>query len=138
MLQETLVTFPVLTLDTTSSETLTFLLESLNGAIQILPFRTQTVLLFSKILFYQTYHKTVRRLSHLCEHKFKHNFQDCLNPVCSCDLDIESTPHFLLHCIIANDERYPLQSPLNKVDSKLPRINELFVIKNSVIWQHII
>ena len=24
------------------------------------------------------------RLSHLNQHKFKHNFQDCLNPLCSC------------------------------------------------------
>ena len=33
-------------------------------------------------------------MSHLREHKFKHNFQDCLNPICSCGLDIESTSHF--------------------------------------------
>ena len=32
-------------------------------------------------------------MSHLCEHKFKHN-QDCLNQICSCGLDIESTSHF--------------------------------------------
>ena len=32
-----------------------------------------------------------RRKSHLREHKFKHNFQDCLNPICRCGLDIEST-----------------------------------------------
>ena len=37
-------------------------------------------------------------LSHLREHKFKHSFQDSLNPFCSCGLDIESTAHFLLHC----------------------------------------
>ena len=28
---------------------------------------------------------------HLSEHKFKHNFQDFLNPICSCGLDIKST-----------------------------------------------
>ena len=33
MLQETLITFPVLKLDTTSSKTLSFLLQSLNGTI---------------------------------------------------------------------------------------------------------
>ena len=42
-------------------------------------------------------------MSHLCEHKFKQNFQDCLNPICSCGLDIESTSHFLLHCPTFND-----------------------------------
>ena len=58
-------------------------------------------------------------MSHLREHKFKHNFQDCLNPICSCGLDIESTSHFLLHCPSFNVERYTLLSTLNKIDCKL-------------------
>ena len=58
-------------------------------------------------------------MSHLREHKSKHNFQDCLNPICSCGLDIESTSHFLLHCPSFNDERYTLLSTLNKTDCKL-------------------
>ena len=58
-------------------------------------------------------------MSHLPEHKFKHNFQDCLNPICGCGLDIESTSHFLLHCPSFNDERYTLFSTLNKIDCKL-------------------
>ena len=37
-------------------------------------------------------------LSHLREHKFRHNFQDTLNPICSCDDDIETTIHCLLYC----------------------------------------
>ena len=36
-------------------------------------------------------------LSHLREHKFKHGFQDSLNPICSCGNDIETSVHFLLH-----------------------------------------
>ena len=58
-------------------------------------------------------------MSHLREHKFKHNFQDCLNPICSCGLDIESTSHFLLHCPTFNDERYTLLSTLNNIDCTL-------------------
>ena len=58
-------------------------------------------------------------MSHLREHKFKHNFQDCLNPICSCGLDIESTSHFLLHCPTFNDEQYTLLSTLNKIYCKL-------------------
>ena len=57
-------------------------------------------------------------MSHLREHKFKHNFQDCLNPICSCGLDIESTSHFLLDCSTF-DERYTLLSTLNNIDCKL-------------------
>ena len=37
-------------------------------------------------------------LGHLCEHKFKHNFQDTLNPICYCGEDIETSCHYLLHC----------------------------------------
>ena len=36
--------------------------------------------------------------SHLNEHKFRHNFQECLNPLCLCNLEIEDTTHYLLHC----------------------------------------
>ena len=36
--------------------------------------------------------------SHLREHKFRHNFLDTLNPLCSCSLETESTKHYLLRC----------------------------------------
>ena len=32
-------------------------------------------------------------LSHLHEHKFKHSFQDIVNPIWSCGFDVESTSH---------------------------------------------
>ena len=34
------------------------------------------------------------KLSNLSEHRFKHNFQDCINPLCSCSLEPESNSHF--------------------------------------------
>ena len=58
-------------------------------------------------------------LSHLPEHKFKHNFQNCLNPLCSCGLEIESTSHFLLHCPIFRDKRYTLLGTLRNIGCKL-------------------
>ena len=33
-------------------------------------------------------------LRHLREHKFNHNFQDTINPLCSCSLESESFTHF--------------------------------------------
>ena len=30
--------------------------------------------------------------------RFNHNFEDCINPLCSCFLEIEFITHFLLHC----------------------------------------
>ena len=37
-------------------------------------------------------------LSHLREHKFKHSFQDTLNPFCDSGCEIETTAHLPLHC----------------------------------------
>ena len=36
-------------------------------------------------------------LSHLNEHKFNHNFKDCVNPLCFFSWKIETVPHFVLH-----------------------------------------
>ena len=36
-------------------------------------------------------------LSHVREHKFKHIFQDTLNPICNCSEDIKTTSYYLLH-----------------------------------------
>ena len=53
-------------------------------------------------------------LSHLREHKFKHSFQDTLNPFCDCGCEIETTAHFLLHCLQFYTER---NNFLNKIKS---------------------
>ena len=66
-------------------------------------------------------------LSHLREHKFKYNFQNCLNPLCSCGLSIESTSHFLLHCLIFHDKRHTLLSTLNNIDSKILESNDPYL-----------
>ena len=66
-------------------------------------------------------------MSHLREHKFKRNFQNCLNPICGCGLDIESTSHFLLHCPTFNDERYTLMSTLNNIDCTLLELTKSFL-----------
>ena len=44
-------------------------------------------------------------LSHLNDHKFRHDFQDCLNPLCPSSLEVESTIHYFLHCHYHNDIR---------------------------------
>ena len=63
-------------------------------------------------------------LSHLREHKFIHKFQNCINPLCSCGTDIESTSHFFLHCPLFDDKRIILLSTLSKIDRKLMETNE--------------
>ena len=61
--------------------------------------------------------KLITRLSlgssHLQFHKFKHNFKDTLNPICSCG-NVETNIHYLLHCLIFSDEKL---TPFNKLQS---------------------
>ena len=49
-------------------------------------------------------------LSHLHDHKFKHNILDTINLLCSCGSDIESTFHFFLYCSNFSEERITLLS----------------------------
>ena len=58
-------------------------------------------------------------LSHLREHKFKHSFQDTINPLCNCCQDIESTTHFFLNCPFFINERHTFLSTICSLDSKL-------------------
>ena len=46
--------------------------------------------------------------SNLNEHRFRHNSQDCLNPLCSCSLQTEDTIHYLLHCHHFSQQRIDL------------------------------
>ena len=61
-------------------------------------------------------------LGHLREHRFKHNFQDSLNPLCKCGAEVESISHFLLHCPIYR--WYSLLSTIINIDCKLLEITD--------------
>ena len=50
--------------------------------------------------------------------KFKHSFQDSLNPLSKCIDEVESTSHFLLHCAIYNNDRSSLLSTIRNIDCK--------------------
>ena len=53
--------------------------------------------------------------SHLNEHRFRHNFENCLNPLCSCSLETENTTHYLLHCHHFSQHRLNLMSSVKSV-----------------------
>ena len=67
-------------------------------------------------------------LSHLNEHRFKHNFNDCINPLCTCSLDIESTVHYFLHCNYYNSARISLLNDLNSVDRPLLSLSDVSLV----------
>ena len=63
-------------------------------------------------------------LSHLRGHKFNHNFSDCLDEICMCGKDIESTNHFLLQCSLFLNQRQVLMDKIRDIDSLIIDQNE--------------
>ena len=62
--------------------------------------------------------------SHLCEHKFRLNFQDTLNPLCSCSPESERTSHYLLCCHKVSTACSALMKDLNLIDPNTSQLNE--------------
>ena len=68
-------------------------------------------------------------LSHLRERKFRPNFQDTINPLCSCSLEIESTSHFFLCCQNLITPRTNLMNELGKLDSNILNMDIISLTK---------
>ena len=62
--------------------------------------------------------------SHLREHKLKHNFQDTLNPLCSCSTEVESTSHYFLRCHFFEALRAASMNELRNIDSDLTTLRD--------------
>ena len=58
-------------------------------------------------------------LSHLHEHKFRHCFQNTLNPLWESGKDIESTMHFFLHCTNFLIPRQILSQKIRNIDDSI-------------------
>ena len=65
--------------------------------------------------------KLLNRLneSHLNEHKFHHNFQDTVNPLCLCNTETETISHYLLRCSLFSERRTKLLESLSNLDNTL-------------------
>ena len=70
-------------------------------------------------------------LSNLQEHKFKHSFQDTLNRLCNCGMDIESSTYFLFQCPLYINERCTLVSNLNRICAQISQLS-LQLLKNTL------
>ena len=68
-------------------------------------------------------------LSHLRYHKFRHNFQDCINPICVCGLEIETATHFLLHCPLFRSARQFLLTNIKKIDESILKKHDELITK---------
>ena len=57
-------------------------------------------------------------LSHLRFHRFKNNFQDGLNPICSCGT-AEKTVYYLLHCPNSSNEKLTFFNKFQSIDENI-------------------
>ena len=77
--------------------------------------------------------KLINRLrlgfSHLREHKFRHNFADTVNPLCSCSLEAENTEHFFLRCQNNLSARTTLMNELNNISNAINSLNSTDLIR---------
>ena len=63
-------------------------------------------------------------LSHLNEHKFNHNFKNCINPLCTCSLEIESLSRFFLYCIHYDNICSTLLNELKSLDGNFLKLSD--------------
>ena len=64
------------------------------------------------------------KLSHLNEHKFRHNFRDTLNPLCTCSLEPETLKHYLLHCPHYINPRKVLLDSIFAIDNSISNLSD--------------
>ena len=70
-----------------------------------------------------------KRYLHLHEHKFKNSFQDCLNPLCLCGNEIETSTHYLLHCPTYTNERLTLLNKIKSINCSILESSDAAVTK---------
>ena len=57
-------------------------------------------------------------------HRFHHNSQECLNPLCTCSVETEDTTQYLLHCHYFSNQRIDLMNSVNSVVQNFEFISE--------------
>ena len=67
-------------------------------------------------------------LSHQNVHRFNHNFSDCINPLCTCSPNSESTVPYFLHCNYYNSARIALLNDLNSVNRTVFNLSNLSLV----------
>ena len=76
-------------------------------------------------------------LNHLRFHKFKHSFQDTLNPICNCGT-LETTIHYLLLCPNFSNERLTLFNKLPSIDENILSKDDFSLVITHLMMQNIV
>ena len=63
------------------------------------------------------------QFSHLNEHKFRHGFNNTVNPMCPCGTEVETNEHFLLRCYCSSSQRSELFDSLYNLDPSFSKLN---------------
>ena len=66
---------------------------------------------------------------HLNEHKFRHNFNDTINPICSCGKEPETTLHYFLRCEFYSIYRLELLNDICDLNHSLKNISEVNLLE---------
>ena len=64
------------------------------------------------------------QFSHLNEHKIRHNFKDCVSPMCDRGAETETTCHFFLRCQSFSNERQKFCDNVYRIDALIKNLNE--------------
>ena len=66
----------------------------------------------------------------LCEHKFKHSFQEFLDLIYTYGFEIEITTHYILHCFINVNKRMTLLETIRRINTSILKQNHTITIKD--------
>ena len=64
------------------------------------------------------------QFSHLNKHMFRHNFKDCVSPMCHCGAETETTSHFFLRYQFFANGRQKLRDDVCRLDASIKHLNE--------------
>ena len=62
------------------------------------------------------------QFTHLNEHKFRHGFNDTVNPICPYGTDVETIEHFLSCCHCLSTQRSELFDYFYRLDLSFPKL----------------
>ena len=63
-------------------------------------------------------------LNYLNEERFKDNFKNCISPICTCGLEVESAIQLFLHCHQHQNIRAKLLNSIELIDRNLLTFSE--------------
>ena len=74
-------------------------------------------------------------LNHLKDHRFKHNFGNCINALSSCSFEVNSTKHFLPALLVLFSTPYFFLKWFKRHFTKIRTTSCRRVCQNTTLWQ---